>query len=99
MFPVIGCSSLLPLPLQGCAPMVVTAVGYFNVFCDWLFPLSSGMPTHGGNCPICFKFIVTNVRRHMEDLHFPTSTPCTVCGKARANCYFFAIFLANFLMN
>lgn len=42
---------------------------------------TKGMPTHGGTCPICFKFIGTNVRRHMEDLHFPTSTPCTVCGK------------------
>lgn len=42
---------------------------------------TKGMPSHGGNCPICYKFIVTNIRRHMEDLHFPTSTPCTVCGK------------------
>jgi len=37
--------------------------------------------TGSGVCPVCLKPIATNLRRHVEDLHCPVPTPCTVCGK------------------
>jgi len=42
---------------------------------------SKGIKSGGGECPICFKFISTNIKRHIEDIHHPNPTPCTVCGK------------------
>jgi len=41
---------------------------------------SKGFPTGEGECPICFKR-TAKIRRHMEDVHFPNPTPCTVCDK------------------
>jgi len=41
---------------------------------------SKGIPTGGGHCPICFKF-KAKLKQHMEDIHDPSPTPCTVCGK------------------
>jgi len=41
---------------------------------------SKGIPTGGGQCPICFKF-KAKLKQHMEDIHNPIPTPCTVCGK------------------
>jgi len=42
---------------------------------------SKGIKSGGGECPICFKLISTNIKRHIEDIHHPNPTPCTVCGK------------------
>jgi len=40
------------------------------------------LPTVGGGvCPVCSKSIVTNLKRHMEDIHFPGEFPCPHCGK------------------
>jgi len=41
---------------------------------------SKGISTGGGQCPICFKF-KAKLKQHMEDIHNPSPTPCTVCGK------------------
>jgi len=42
----------------------------------------SQLPTVGGGvCPLCSKTIVTNLKRHMEDIHFPGEFPCPHCGK------------------
>jgi len=45
------------------------------------FSGSKGFKSGGGMCPICFKLIATNIKRHIEDIHHPNPTPCTVCGK------------------
>jgi len=42
----------------------------------------SQLPTVGGGvCPVCSKSIVTNLKRHMEDIHYPGEFPCPHCGK------------------
>jgi len=42
----------------------------------------SQLPTVGGGvCPICSKTIITNLKRHMEDIHCPGEFPCPHCGK------------------
>ena len=42
----------------------------------------SQLPTAGGGmCPICTKTIVTNLRRHVEDIHCSGEFPCRHCGK------------------
>jgi len=40
-----------------------------------------GIPSGGGECPYCQKWIQTSVKRHVEDRHLPRPTPCTVCAK------------------
>jgi len=40
-----------------------------------------GIPSGGGECPYCQKWIQTSVKRHVEDKHLPRATPCTVCSK------------------
>jgi len=40
-----------------------------------------GIPSGGGECPYCQKWIQTSVKRHVEDRHLPRATPCTVCTK------------------
>jgi len=42
---------------------------------------SKGIKAGGGECPYCFKYIATKLRRHVEDVHEPNPTPCTICGK------------------
>ena len=42
----------------------------------------SQFPTIGGGvCPICSKSIVSNLKRHVEDLHCPGEFHCPHCGK------------------
>jgi len=42
----------------------------------------SQLPTIGGGvCPICSKSIVSNLKRHVEDLHCPGEFPCPHCAK------------------
>ena len=42
----------------------------------------SHLPTVGGGvCPMCSKTIITNLKRHMEDIHCPGEFPCPHCSK------------------
>jgi len=44
--------------------------------------IMSHLPSVGGGvCPVCSKTIVTNLKRHMEDIHCPGEFPCPHCGK------------------
>lgn len=44
------------------------------------FVLISHFAFPGNVCHICNKS-VAKLKYHMEDIHFPVSTPCPICGK------------------
>ena len=66
-----------PLPTEGSSPSMTDFTADPNLTAD-------SFDKGPGFCPWCMKQSKT-LRRHVEDLHLPSPTPCPVCGKVFAS--------------